>query len=69
MCDMNMDKEMASLDGRRICFSIPGEPTDGFLSQISMFNLALRKAPAPLCNARIIAYLGCDLDFMKDRSL
>jgi len=48
-----------SLDPKRICFSIPGEVTDGFLSQIAMFALALRALPAPIGQARIIAYLGC----------
>lgn len=47
------------LEARRICFSIPGEMTDGFLSQIAMFRLALRALPAPIGGARIIAYLGC----------
>lgn len=47
-------------EGRRIGFLIPGEPTDGFLSQIAMFDLALRHAPAPICDARLIAYLAND---------
>lgn len=46
--------------GDRICFSIPGEVTDGFLSQIAMFDLALRALPTPFCDARVIAYLGCE---------
>lgn len=46
--------------GNRIAFLIPGEVTDGFLSQIAMFNLALRHQDAPLREARLIAYLGCE---------
>ncbi len=47
------------LDENGICFSIPGEVTEGFLSQIAMFNLALRALPAPLGAARIVVSLGC----------
>ena len=54
--------DISALDGQRIAFSIPGEVTDGFLSQIAMFNLALRQRPAPLNTARIIAYLGCEAE-------
>lgn len=48
------------VQGVRLCFSIPGEVTDGFLSQIAMFALVLRALPAPWSQARIIAYLGCE---------
>lgn len=59
---MKYENPVMSIDGKRICFSIPGEVTDGFLSQIAMFRIALRQCPAPTCDARIIAYLGCDGD-------
>lgn len=49
-------------DGKRIGFSIPGEVTDGFLSQIAMFDFALRKLPKPWSDARLLAYLGCEDD-------
>lgn len=48
------------IDGRRICFLINGEPTDGYLSQIAFFNFALRQAPPPYCDARVIASLGTE---------
>ena len=49
-----------NVDGRRICLSIPGEPTDAFLSQIAMFRMAVRVQPQPLRSARIVAYLGTE---------
>ncbi|MBY6067780.1 hypothetical protein KUW17_13570 [Leisingera aquaemixtae] len=48
------------ISGNRIAFLIPGEVTDGFLSQVAMFNVTLRSQKAPLCDARLIAFLGCE---------
>lgn len=65
MTNLNMSSSFSlnpdtDIPGHRIAFLIPGEVTDGFLSQIAMFNISLRYQPAPLCNARLIAYLGCE---------
>jgi len=52
--------DLSAVEGRRIALSIPGEMTDGFLSQIALFQRALRRLPAPYRDARILAYLGCN---------
>ncbi|KXF75000.1 hypothetical protein ATN84_20120 [Paramesorhizobium deserti] len=55
--DATKHKESAPAVGTRIAFSIPGEPEDGFLSQIALFDLALRQMSQPLRDARVIAHL------------
>jgi hypothetical protein len=52
-----MDK-LNSLDQLKIDFIIPGEPNDGFLSQIAFFQKALETTFTRPSQARLVCYLG-----------
>ncbi|BDW96370.1 hypothetical protein MACH10_20550 [Thalassospira tepidiphila] len=50
--------EFSSLDQLKIDFIIPGEPNDGFLSQIAFFQKALETTFTRPSQARLVCYLG-----------
>jgi len=56
-----------SARNKRICFSIAGESNNHFVSQIAMFNLALRQLPEPYSQAHIKAFLGVEDEHNYDQ--
>ena len=52
---------------RRLEFRIPISPTEGFYSQIRLFNFALRRLGAPYDQARLLVVVGdhCDIDSVR----
>jgi hypothetical protein len=52
---------------RRLEFRIPISPTEGFYSQIRLFNFALRRLGAPYDQARLLVVVGdnCDINSVR----